>query len=34
MDELKDACESLKTKYLGIERFYEGYQEVNNSLII
>jgi len=34
MDELKDACESLKTKYIGIERFYEGYQEVNNSLII
>ncbi len=34
MDELKDACESLKTKYSGIERFYEGYQEVNNSLII
>ena len=32
MDELKDACESLKTKYLGIERFYEGYQEVNNSM--
>jgi hypothetical protein len=34
MDELKDACESLKTKYLGIERLYEGYQEVNNSQII
>jgi len=34
IDELKDACESLKTKYSGIERFYEGYQEVNNSLSI
>lgn len=34
MDELKDACESLKTKYSGIEQFYEGYQEVNNSLSI
>ena len=34
MDELKDACESLKTKYPCIERLYEGYQEVYNSMTI
>ena len=34
MDELKDACESLKTKYPGIERFYEGYQEVYDGLVL
>lgn len=32
IDELKDACESLKTKYPGIERFCEGYLEINDVL--